>query len=138
MIDTINKIQSICHQVILLIDTNESFHSLEHGISSLIEHIGMINPIANKHGTNNQTNTYKRGSQIINYILYINRLTPFVQHCGILPFDMIITLDHSGLFIDIDLALFFKDLLHQFTQLQVCSQIQNTFNEICTTTGSLQ
>ena len=68
----------------------------------------MIDPITNIHGTRNEPNIYKGGSQRIYYILYTNGLTPFIKYCGILPFDFITIMDHRGLYIDIDLALFSK------------------------------
>ena len=114
LFNTINKIQSTCHHVIFLIDTNESFISLEKCISSLVEYTKMLDPITNKHGTRDDLNTYKRGSQIIHYILYTNELTPFIKHYDILSFDFITTSDHRSLYIDIDLALFIKYPLHQF------------------------
>ena len=114
MITTINNIQSTSHQVILLIDAHESFTSPEKSISFLVEHTGMIDPIANKHGTRNEPTTHKSGSKIIDYIFCTNGLTPFIRLCGILPFDYITTLDCRELYIDIDLALFLKDPLYQF------------------------
>ena len=60
LITTINNIQSTNYQVILIIDANESFNSPEKGISSLVEHTRMTNPITNKHGTRNEPNKYKR------------------------------------------------------------------------------
>ena len=74
----------------------------------------MIDPITNQHGTRNEPNTYKRGSQRIYYILCSNGLTPFIKPCGLLPFDFIKTSDHRGLYIDIDLDPILKDPLHQF------------------------
>ena len=68
----------------------------------------MIDPITNQHGTRNEPNTYKRGSQRIYYILCSNGLTPFIKPCGLLPFDFIKTSDHRGLYIDIDLDLILK------------------------------
>ena len=111
---TINSIQSTNHQVILLIDANESFNSSEKGISSLVEHTRIRDPIANKHGTIDEPNTHKSGSKRIDFIFCTNGLTKFIRLCGILPFDFITTSDHRGLYIDIDLALFLKDPLHQF------------------------
>ena len=46
LIITINNIRFTTHQVILLIDANESFTSPGKSISSLVEHIGIIDPIA--------------------------------------------------------------------------------------------
>ena len=86
----------------------------------------MIDPITNIHGTRNEPNTYKGESQRIYYILYANWLTPFIKHCDILPFDFITTMDHRGLYIDIDLALFLKDPLHQFiTNTDILLRINN-------------
>ena len=113
LITTINNIQSTSHQVILLIDANEAYNEAEKDISSLVEHTGMIDPIANKHGTRNEPNTHKSGSKRIYYIFCTNGLTPFIRLCGILPFDFITTSDHRALYIDIDLALFLKDSLHK-------------------------
>ena len=114
LIKTINSIQSTNDQVLLLIDAHESFNSSEKGISSLVEHTRMIDPIANKHGTSDEPNTHKSGSKRIDYIFCINGLTKFIRLCGILPFDFITISDHRGLYIDIDLVLFLKCPLHQF------------------------
>ena len=114
LIVTINKIQSTSHQKISLIDVNESFNWSEKGISSLVEHTGMTYPIANKYDTRNEPNTHKSVSKRIDYIFCTNWLTPFIRLCIILPFDFITTSDHRGLYIDIYLALFLKDPLHQF------------------------
>ena len=114
LITTINSIQSTNHQVILLIDANESFNSSEKGISSLVEHTRMIDPLANKHGTSNEPNTHKSGSERIYHIFCTNGLTTFIRLYSILPFDFITTSDHRGLYIDICLTLFLKDPLYQF------------------------
>ena len=92
---------------------NPSIHQKK-GISSLVEHTRIIDPIANKHKTSDEPNTHKSGSKRIYYIVCTNWLTKFIQLCGILPFDFITTSDHRELYIDIDLALFLKDPLHQF------------------------
>ena len=97
MIKIINSIQSTNHQVILLIDANESFNSSEKGISSLVEHTRMIDHIANKHGTSDEPNTNKSDSKRIDYIFCTNGLTTFIRLCVILPFDFITTSDHRGL-----------------------------------------
>ena len=78
LITTINNIQSTNYQVILLIDTNEPFNSPEKGISFLGEDTGMIDPIVNKHGTSNESNTHKSDSKTIDYIFCTNGLTPFI------------------------------------------------------------
>ena len=74
----------------------------------------MSDPIANTYGINNESNIYKRGSQRIYYILCTRGLTPFISHCGILPFYMITTSNYRGLFIYIDLALFLKYPFNQY------------------------
>ena len=101
LITIINNIQSTNHQVILLIDANEAYNEAEKGISSLVEHTGMIDPIANKHGTRNEPNTHKSGSKRIDYIFCTNGLTPFIRLCGILPFDFITTSDHRALYLSL-------------------------------------
>ena len=99
LIITINNIQSTSHQARLIIDANESFNSPEKGISSLVEHTGMINPIANKHRTRNEPTTHKSGRKRMDFILCTNRLTPFIQLCDILPFVFITTSDHICIYI---------------------------------------
>ena len=129
--NAINKIKSICNQFILLIDANKSFNSSEKGISSLVEHTRMTNPVTNKHGTRNEPNKYKRGSQRIDYILCTHELTSFIKLYGILLFDFIKILDHRDLYIDIDLALFFKDPLQQFINNK--DRLLRTSNPKCVT-----
>ena len=74
----------------------------------------MTDLITNKHKIRNEPTTYKGGNQRIDYVLCTNILTSFIKLYDILPFDFIITSDHRDLYIDIDLALFLKDPLHQF------------------------
>ena len=72
------------YQIILLIDANKSFNSPEKGISSLVEHTRMIDPIAAKHETRNEPNTHKNSSKRTYYIFYTNEITLFIRLCDIL------------------------------------------------------
>ena len=91
---------------------HESVILSEQGISSLVKHTRMTDPITNTRWTRNEPNTYKIGEQRTDYILCTNGFTPFINYCSILPFDFITTSDHRGLNIDIYLTLFLKDQLH--------------------------
>ena len=65
----INNLRQQQHEIILMIDANESMTKTNSGISNLISLTQLCDPIFMLHGEHKEPNTYIRGSDRIDYIL---------------------------------------------------------------------
>ena len=90
-------------ETILSMDANETSNCKNSTIIKLCRICKLCDPIAMKHGTELEPNTYSKGSGRIDFILYSKALLPFISNASILPFGTIAFSDHRGLFIDINL-----------------------------------
>lgn len=82
------------------------------GITTLKDKTKLFDPITNMNGTTNDTNTCKKVSTRIDFILCTMGISRFIERRGILPFDYITTTYHQGLYIDISLKLYLQVRLH--------------------------
>ena len=104
----INKLIAEYHEVILLIDTDESL-TPGSGIAKLLQNTNMIDPITLRHGFRNTPNTHQSGSQRIDYCFCTDLINNVIKSCGITPFNFFSLADHRGGYIDIQLKLFLRD-----------------------------
>ena len=102
----INNLRQQQHEIILMIDANESMTKTNSGISNLISLTQLCDPIFMLHGEHKEPNTYIQGSDRIDYIHCTPKLLKHILRCGILPFDMATTADHRGEYLDIRLCKF--------------------------------
>ena len=79
--------------------------------SRLYKQCQVINPISIKHDTRGESNICTRGSDRIDYILCTSIIYKFVIKCGILPFCSIVTSDHRGIYIymDVDIIQYLRN-----------------------------
>ena len=101
LISFIKKLREQKHEVILLIDANESITDSNSLIGKLLSQTQMCDPIFKQYGSKNEPNTHLRGSKRIDYILCTEHISQYISSSGIIPFDFVTTTDHRALFIDI-------------------------------------
>ena len=105
----IAKLTKLNHEVIIGIDAKESFTNNAGDIARLCKKCHLIDPISTKHGTTGEPNSYARGTERIDYFFYTSIIYNFIKKCGIFPFCSIITSDHRGLYIDIDITQYLRN-----------------------------
>ena len=102
----ISTLRSAGHDIILMIDANESTTQRNSKLRGWLSDMDLIDPITIRHGPNDQPASVPTGSTRIDYILLSRPLYPYLHAAGILPFHHIFHSDHRPLFIDIDLDAF--------------------------------
>ena len=117
LLTLINSLKIDNHPVILLIDANESICSNSGEIATLLEKIKTIDPITNIYGSIDGPNTYKRDFTRIYFIFCTVGISRFIVRNGILPFDYRTTLDHRGVYIDIQLTLYLQDAMYLISDI---------------------
>ena len=105
-----NELISPNHEVILLVDANEDFISSECGLSKFTRKKYITDPIFNKHGSHLEPNTHKSGISRIDYAFCTPHIEKFIIRCGITPFDLFTSSDHRGLYLDVHLLSYLKNL----------------------------
>ena len=101
LIRFIKKLRKQQHEVILLIDANESITDSNSLIGKLLSQTQICDPIFKQHRSKNQPNTHIKGSKRIDYIFCTQHISQYISSSNILPFDFVTTTDHRALFIDI-------------------------------------
>ena len=79
LIQLVNSLKYPLHQVIILIDTTEVFVSKTGDVARLLRYTNMIDPIVMNHGFKNEPNTYKRGSNRIDFCFCTIGISPFIR-----------------------------------------------------------
>ena len=69
----------------------------------------MIDPFFTKHGGKLEPNTYKRGSQRIDFYVCNPHIEEFIIFCGINPFDVFTSSSHRVIYLDVNILLYLKD-----------------------------
>jgi hypothetical protein len=108
--EAIQKCRSQAHEVIVLMDANETVARNNSSIRKWMINTGLLDPITERHGLEGQPRTYARGSSRIDYIFITPGLYEYTTKCGILPLHNIIDSDHRALLIDIDLHRYLKGI----------------------------
>jgi hypothetical protein len=83
--------------------TDHGFHvdgKIDGSLRTFMENCGLMNIIAEKHGTD-VPKIHIRGSKQIDFACLKPRLVEFVINCGLLDFDTLCKSDHSGIFLDL-------------------------------------
>ena len=81
--ERIIELKRIGHEIIVLVDANDSLQQLNSELTSWVTDLDLIDVITDKHGTEDEPATYARGSQRIDYIFTTNKINEYVYKCGI-------------------------------------------------------
>ena len=128
LISFIKKLRGKKHEVILLIDANESIIDNTSLIGKLLKQTQMCDPIFKQHGSKNEPNNHLRGSKRIDYTFCTQHISQYISSSGILSFDFVTTTDHHALFIDIYLNKYLKTSHQKYQDLQT-RRLQSTFTK---------
>lgn len=104
----ITDIRQQGHEVIVLMDANDTLQNTRSALTKWTLETNLIDPLVQRHGTEGEPPTHARGSQRIDYILVSEHISEYVTACGILPLHSICFSDHRALFLDIDLQAFLQ------------------------------
>jgi hypothetical protein len=99
----IKKWQGSGAEIILGGDFNKRLGETKDGLAQLITECRLADVHASNHGTQDEPNTYSRGSKRVDYIFSSPRVLEYIDICGIDPFHQVTHTDHHGLFMDVDL-----------------------------------
>jgi exonuclease III len=97
----ITKLRNQGHEILLLLDANESLFDTNCRIRDLTRKHKLADLHTRKHGLEGQPATYIRGKRKIDYIFGSSGVAQNTIRAGITSFDS--TSDHRGLFVDVDL-----------------------------------
>lgn len=118
--ERIKTIKNSGHEVIILIDANDSLQQLNSDLTSWVRSLELVDIIAEKHGTIDEPATHARGSQRIDYIFTTEKIFEYVGACGILPLHELCFSDHRALYADIDIKAYLggdlPDTIHRATR----------------------
>ena len=129
LISFIKKLREQKHEVILLIDANESITDSNSLIGKLLSQTQICDPIFKQHRSKNQPNTHIKGSKRIDYIFCTQHISQYISSSGIFSFEFITTTDHRALFIDIIYLNKFLKNPHQEYQEPQPRRLQSTFTK---------
>lgn len=98
------------HEIILLMDANESLQTPNCRLSNWVRNNNLIDIHVMKHGTKDEPATFARGinPKRIDYILTTPSIAEYVTAAGILPIKEVCNGDHRALFADFDLKTFLR------------------------------
>ena len=103
------------YEVVLCIDANEEIDTGEKEITKLVSDYNLIDPIAQAHGYSNESDTYIRGKDRMNFIFCTLNIAAFVMACGITTYDEVAPSDHRGDFLDMKLQQFLANSFQEVT-----------------------
>jgi hypothetical protein len=95
-------------EIILMMDANDSLQNTRSALTKWKKEVNLIDPLVQRHGTDEEPPTYARGSKRIDYILVSDRISEYIVAGGILPLHHICFSDHRALYIDIDLQAYLR------------------------------
>ena len=101
----IQNLQHKGHEILLMIDANESLHQRNSKIEKLRNDTNLVDLHTFKHGIDGQPETYirNRNSKRIDYMLGSPNVAKALRRAGIEPYGEGYTSDHRGLFIDLNI-----------------------------------
>jgi hypothetical protein len=85
---------------------NESLVNSRGSLSKWVQALGLVDVIAQRHGTDNKPETYSRGSERIDHIFMTPLIAEYVARTGILGYNELTMSDHRPFYADIDMAAF--------------------------------
>jgi hypothetical protein len=103
--DFLTPLQTAGDEYILMGDLNEQLGDSTSGMNAIIAKFGLVDPTASQHGLDGAIPTYRRSNNRLDYIMISHGLAETIWQSGILPFNCIISSDHRGVFIDIDIDI---------------------------------
>ena len=98
------------HEIIILMDANESFTRHNSAIAIWTNQMELLDPITLRHGLDGQPSRVDTGSARIGFILTSRNLTPYIRGAGILSKYHFVDSDHQALFMDIDLDSYLQGI----------------------------
>ena len=102
----LTPLQTAGDEIILMGDLNEQLGDNTSGMTAVVAKLGLVDSTAYHHGLDGAVSTYSRSNNRLDYILCSHELAPSIWRCGVLPFNFVISSDHRGVFIDVDIAAF--------------------------------
>ena len=99
------------HEILLMLDANESTSSQHSKTAKFFDNHGLINIMRSQHQeqtAGHMPAKHMRGSQPIDFMAATPALTNFIEKSGMTPFKAVFDSDHRGLWIDINLQAFLQ------------------------------
>lgn len=87
MIQDIGNLQKT-RKVIIFINANEHFYSIQSRIVILTAFNKLMDLVITTHGADKESNTYKRRSKSIDFVLCTKTISKYIKRSGIIPFDV--------------------------------------------------
>jgi hypothetical protein len=79
----IAEIREAGQEVIVMMDTNDTLQNTRSALSKWTLETNLIDPLVQRHGTEDEPPTFARGSKRIDYILASEKLSEYISACGI-------------------------------------------------------
>jgi hypothetical protein len=102
----LTPLQAAGDELIVMGDLNEQLGDSTSGMNAVVAKFGLVDSTAYHHGIEGEIPTYSRSNSRLDYILCSHGLAPSIWRCGILPFNFVISSDHRGVFIDVNIDNF--------------------------------
>jgi hypothetical protein len=99
----LTPLQASGDEFIIMGDLNEHLGDSTSGMNAVVAKFGLVDSTAYHHGIENEVGTYSRSKNRLDYILCSNDIATTIWRCGVLPFNFVISSDHRGVFIDVDI-----------------------------------
>jgi exonuclease III len=93
-------------ELLVMGDLNECLGANTSGMNAVVAKLGLVDTTSYHHGLDGEVSTYSRSNNRLDCILCTNALAPSIWRCGVLPFNFVISSDHQGAFIDVDVDEF--------------------------------
>ena len=104
----INDLRKSIHEIILLLDDNETFSYNKCILAKLVQQTNITDSIFNKYDSSLKSITYKRDSQRIDFCFCTPHIEKYLIRCGITPFDLFTSTDHREIYLNINILLYLK------------------------------
>jgi hypothetical protein len=99
------------HEILLMLDANESMHRTNSGINRLTTICGLTDVYTSLF-PDEHVSSFKYGSDRIDFCLASPLVLASINRAGILPFDVAFSSDHRPMFLDINVHTLFKGVSH--------------------------
>ncbi len=102
----LTPLQEAGDELLIMGDLNEHLGDTTSGMNAVVAKFGLVDSTSYHHGLEGEVATYNRSKNRLDYILCTNDLAPSIWRCGVLPFNFVISSDHRGAFIDVNIDEF--------------------------------
>jgi hypothetical protein len=93
-------------ELLVMGNLNEHLGANASGMNAVVAKLGLVDTTSYHHGLDGEVSTYSQSNNRLDHILCTNALAPSIWRCGILPFNFVISSDHRGVFIDVNVDEF--------------------------------